>query len=206
MLTVIKSTRPKIDKALLYLNALGKKLAEPVTRDSMKQIVWLGVRYLREERQAGREKNTELWQAIADQVYYFMAQLTPREFTILFPPEKSYDGEKWQEKDYFSTMELLARMDMDQPIGWDEKLFDFLWDYQNWDVSLFLVEYLSLMDKQMRAMGKDGPMDKLIDTLGIKPYYLNKDPVTGTEYLFDPAEGRTHPVHKALPQGWRIVQ
>ena len=44
-----------------------------------------------------------------DQVYNFIGFLTIRDLVTMFPITKTYDGEKYQCKDYFYTVEALSR-------------------------------------------------------------------------------------------------
>jgi hypothetical protein len=69
-----------------------------------------------------------------------MALLTPREFTNIFPIEKVYDGAKYETKDYFFTVQAIEKIGWDSVI--DDDIVEFLWDYTNIYVSLFLVEML----------------------------------------------------------------
>ena len=65
-----------------------------------------------------------------DSIFGVLGCLTLRNFVTTFPVDKYYKGAKWEEKDYFYTMEVLKDMDWDKPIGRD-KLSELLWDYEN---------------------------------------------------------------------------
>lgn len=80
--------------------------------------------------------------------------LTPRQVLGLFPIEKSYDGEKYQTKDYYSSIEAVNDLGIDIPLN-DETAKEFLMecmigmfmfeagvsmmtlvsDYNNWDLT-----------------------------------------------------------------------
>lgn len=80
--------------------------------------------------------------------------LTPRQVLGLFPIEKSYDGEKYQTKDYYSSMDVVNDLGIDIPLN-NETTKEFLMecmignflfetgvsmmtlvsDYNNWDVT-----------------------------------------------------------------------
>ena len=124
----------------------------------------------------------------------------------LFPLKKEYDGKRFGCKDYFSAMEYIGKLDQDKPIGDGKKLFDFLWEYWNWDINEFLVEIFSTMDDLMHLQGKDGPTDKLIDDLGITPYYIQKDETTGQEYLLNGNTGKTAPISKSVPRYLKVIK
>ena len=42
-------------------------------------------------------------------------------------------------KDYFFTMNSAKEIGMDTPIG--ENILEFLYDYTNWDINMFYVEF-----------------------------------------------------------------
>ena len=67
-----------------------------------------------------------------DRVYNFIGFLTIRDLLSIFPIRKDYDGELYQCKDYFYTVDALSKMDWDKPIGRDN-VFSLMWDYCNED-------------------------------------------------------------------------
>lgn len=198
--------KPKSNMELLYLNAFRNKLVQPVTPDTAKQVSLLGVKYINAAVTAKNKMTADTEFAIIECVQMFMAQLTPREFMQLFPIEKTYDGDKLGCKDYFYVMKYINTLDLDKPIGGERKLFDFLWEYQNWEINEFLVETFSTMDDLMHQQGKDGPLDKMIDELGITPYYIEKDSVTGQQFILNGSTGKSKPVMTAVPRYLKLVK
>lgn len=61
-----------------------------------------------------------------DRVYNFIGFLTIRDLLSIFPIRKDYDGELYQCKDYFYTVDVLSKMDWDKPIGRDN-VFSLMW-------------------------------------------------------------------------------
>lgn len=206
MLKVIEGTKKaKPNMELLWLVALQKALIQSDT----KKIVMAGVKYIGASISSKDKTDMEQVQGRFDLInciQMFMAQLTPREFMQLFPIEKTYDGDKWGCKDYFYTMKYIQKMDVDKPIGGERHLFDFLWEYQNWDINEFLVECMTSMDGVCHLQGQPGPMDKLIDELGVTPYYMEKDEATGQQYLLNSDTGKTVPIKKPVPRYLKLVQ
>lgn len=82
--------------------------------------------------------------------------LTPRELTQIFPITKRYDGARWQEKDYFYTMDKLSRLNMDRPIREQVEVFDLLLDYINRDIELFMIEVICAMNNKRQIDGRPG--------------------------------------------------
>lgn len=79
-----------------------------------------------------------------DQLYNFIGFLTIRDLLSIFPIRKDYDGELYQCKDYFYTVDVLSKMDWDKPIGRDN-VFSLMWDYCNEDLERILMEYMCLI-------------------------------------------------------------
>jgi len=66
-------------------------------------------------------------------------ELTPREFSQIFPIKKTYSGARYGEKDYFTTTDYI------DSIGWDNRIpngLDFLTDYVNDDVRIIAAELM----------------------------------------------------------------
>lgn len=67
-----------------------------------------------------------------------MGFISPAEFAVLFPPTKTYDGARYECKDYFSAMETLHRhttVDL-----------EFLWEYWNAKTNRFTINGVLLLD------------------------------------------------------------
>ena len=84
-------------------------------------------------------------------VLYILERLTPEEILQTFPPEKRYDGEKWEELDYFTTMEkvnslprnVALRILLKHPL-------DFLMEYQNKDIRQAVWRYESALSRRYK--------------------------------------------------------
>jgi hypothetical protein len=96
--------------------------------------------------------------------------LTPNEIIETFPIYKRYDGHKYEMKDYFTVQTALADYDSNQPINAaSDKAFEFLWDYDNEDLTEFTVDLMGAMSNINRLeKGKDLFSQFLEETQGIK--------------------------------------
>ena len=122
------------------------KIAE-YSQDDLMKISLSGIKYInciREIRMENERVGTDYVQTLEevqvvfqliDAIFTVCGYLTLRNFVTTFPVDKYYKGAKWEEKDYFYTMEVLKDMDWDKPIGRD-KLSELLWDYENEAMSL----------------------------------------------------------------------
>lgn len=116
------------------------------TEDDRKKYVYYGIRYYIRSKNRGPVKVCyqieESFNAMTD-IIKAASKLTPEVFMSLFPPDKKYDGEKYSEKDYFTTMKAVKRFPAGKPIG--NGITCFLEEYYNEHVFLFWVNYFSCM-------------------------------------------------------------
>lgn len=104
-----------------------------------------------------------LYQFIMD----LLERITPNQLMNMFPIEKVYDGEKYELKDYFSTIEHCKAHGLNKPIG---NAFEFLWDYMNTDTGLFLVRYMSFLSDINKLKTGQGILETYAAEMGIKTY------------------------------------
>lgn len=161
----------------------GKKIEDFPQEDLMK-IALSGVKHVisvleirRENARIGTDytKTLEESQAtfdLIDTLFSVMGCLTVKNFVTIFPITKEYDGEKWQSKDYFYTIDVLSKMDWDKPIGRDN-MYDLLWDYQNDDLREVCVEFTCAMSAIYRSQTGKGITEEWCDDLGIPTYSVD---------------------------------
>jgi hypothetical protein len=174
-----------------YINTL-KAYQENLSdiTETVKKAVFYGVKMVntKELDDVIIREEAEYDFAFANLVISMMATLTPKEFMNIFPIEKEYDGHKWGMKDYFYTMEYIKTLDLDKPIG--EKIFDFLWEYMNEDITRFMIKLLQFTSRLRQLEGKPTLVEEFADMMGIKTYKLFRDE-KGREFLLDSETGKT---------------
>lgn len=74
-----------------------------------------------------------------------IGKLTPGKLLQMYPVTKEYAGKEMGWKDYFFTMEKLKKLPMDEPIGDAQDVACLLWDYQNWDLELLLLQWMNVL-------------------------------------------------------------
>ncbi len=175
-----------------YISALEKsctgrkgKICD-LPQDELAKIGLTGIKYIcsmrdvtRENMKLGIDKGRTLAEeqvrfTVIDSIFTILGCLTLRNFVTAFPIEKYYKGDKWEEKDYFSTMEVLNNMDLDKPIGRDE-LSELLWDYYNADLRHAYMEYTSAMSAMYKAQTGKGIMEKFFEDRGVPVYTMDKE-------------------------------
>ena len=172
------------DMVMRYTKEYGTLYNLP--QDKLAKVGFAGIKYICSCRDVSRE-NTKLgidepktlkqnqyrFQMI-DNIFGVLGCLTLKNFVTTFPIDKTYDGVKWQCKDYFSTMEVLSKMDWDKPIGRDE-LSELLWDYDNEELRHAYVEFTTAMSAIYRAQTGKGIAETWLDDLGIPIYKMDKE-------------------------------
>ena len=155
-----------------------------LTQDELAKIGFAGIKYIcsmrdvtRENMKLGIDKGRTLAEeqvrfTVIDSIFMVLGCLTLRNFVETFPVEKYYDGDKWEEKDYFSTIEVLSKMNWDKPIGRDE-LSELLWDYYNADLRHAYMEYTSAMSAIYKAQTGKGIMEKFFEDRGVPTYTMD---------------------------------
>lgn len=131
-----------------------------------------------------------------------MSRLTPLEFINLFPITKDFDGERWGTKDYFYTMKYIKTLDPDAPIG--EEIFNFLWEYTNWEITIFNVNYLRYISDMRQLEGKPSLMEEWANQNGISTYTLYEK--GNTKFVLDNRTGKTTKVKKPRPSYLKLVK
>ena len=173
-------------KALYYLNALQRfteknayvSFDELADKDNLVKYVYLGIKwfsYVAEmETKAYTREHVEEEHRLIESILDAIGLITPAQLTQMFPPEKRFDGKKRAYKDYFSTMEALNKLEPDKPIGDDRTVFDTLWDYQNWDVNLFMVACMANLNRIRQLNGEPDLMDELFQEQRVDSYTLHE--------------------------------
>ena len=130
------------------------------TADDWKKHVYYGIRYYTRYKNSGPVKICyqieESFKAMTD-IVKAASRLTPEEFVSLFPADKEYNGEKYMEKDYFTTMKAVKHFPEGKPIG--NGINCFLEEYYNRDVFLFWVNYFSCMGDYDVHCGISDPVE-----------------------------------------------
>lgn len=163
----------------------GMKIAD-YPQDDLMKISLSGIKYINSICEIRREnarmdigyvqtlKKAQVAFQLIDAIFTVCSYLTLKNFVTTFPIDKTYDGAKWECKDYFYTMDVLSKMDWDKPIGRDE-LSDLLWDYDNADLRHAYVEFTTAMSAIYRAQTGKGIAETWLDDLGIPTYTMDKE-------------------------------
>ncbi len=162
-----------------------KTIADYPQEDLIK-IAFSGIKFICSLRDVRREndklgtgyqqslKESQILFQLIDAIFTVCGYLTLRNFVTTFPVDKTYDGAKWECKDYFSTMEVLKKRDWDAPIGRNE-LSELLWDYMNEDLRHAYIEFTTAMSAIYRAQTGKGLAEQFFEEHGVPTYTVDKE-------------------------------
>lgn len=194
----------------LYTNALLNVLVsikeKGLVDNYFKKVVFYGVKMVISMPINKKDISFEEAQKLFDSICFiktYMSTLTPSQFINIFPIDKVYDGEKWECKDYFYTMNYLNTLDKNSPIG--DKIDELLWEYVNSDVRRFNMACFLTVDVLRAFDGKCSMMEEWADANGIRTLSLKKDS-KGKEYFYDKRSHKTFSVKRPTPRYLKIVK
>lgn len=190
-------------KALLHTVEQLKK--EPEDKQVKLRAVFYGVKYVNATHKGhlSAEEAANLF-ALVSAISSYMEELTPRELMQMFPVQKVYDGDRWEIKDYFFTMDVLRQHGLDKPLGKDVQ--EILFDYTNMNINRFMVATMSAMSAISRYNGGRGFMEEFAAYQGIElqTYTMSKDK-QGRSWLTDTATGKRQRVKVKRPKYLRAI-
>lgn len=171
-----------LDAFINALNAASMKYHEIHDFELLdkKKIVFYGVRAINRlstEEQTEQSLTSKL--GITEFVKVIISTMTPNEFENVFPIAKKYNGEKLGIKDYYYTKNYMKEIGSDSPI---EDVNEFLWEYHNFEVSLFLINSMSAVDDMRRLDGHKSILEEIFEEKGIDTYTMFEDK-NGKKYL-----------------------
>jgi hypothetical protein len=227
MLKLINCTKkqPRFTDAELlrkYLK-MAKKAIDEVCKDAtddcipnrwaLKQFAYCQARYLALSSIEYKDETHTLddYQEMFRTVSVFkeiLSLLTPKELIQTFPITKTFDGDKYQCKDYFFTMDSLKGLDMNIPFkeqGVD--MLKVLCDYQNKWIDRIVIHSLLLVDKIRIANGEDDMFTAFCKSQGKEPprYITVYKDANGKSYAIG-ENGKAMPLRKAKPRYLKVVK
>jgi len=150
-------------KYSLYLKAFKKILnaaeieREKDSENSAKmyglKLAWHGVKTVISHPDTESKKEAENLFDFISHVKYFISILTLKEFMQLFPIEKKYDGEKWEVKDYYSTVAYIQESGLEADYVLGDKALELIAEYQNEDIFGLFVKSMEVMSAIRRYEG-----------------------------------------------------
>lgn len=156
------------------------------SQDELMKVALCGVKYIkyvadieRENQRLDASYNTpfvckENGFNLIDALFGIIGRIKMKNLIKIFPIDKTYDGDKWDCKDYFFTMDILKEKGLDNAVGRDG-VFDLMWDYMNKDLREFTVFYMSCMSAMYKQQTGVGMGEKFCEDNGIGTYTIDKE-------------------------------
>ena len=194
-----------------FLEKNSTELSKPykdMDKDILKQCIYLHVKYVNASSRTYRNDSELSEEAVISRFNLIrigkdmLSLLTPKELVNMFPIEKVYNGEKFQMKDYFSTIEALKEYNENEMIG--SKILNLLFDYSNIDITLFNVNLMSSTSDMCKINGEKTPMEKFAEDNNIPTYSYNKE----HNYMVNNQTGKlskVKPCKKRVPKNIKII-
>lgn len=207
----IKKERPKVDYERIYLDgmvrAIKAKQLAPDDKSITKRLIFYTVKYLSIINIKGMSRESLEGILVFDQMLLnTICELTPAELLTIFPVTKSYDGKKYECKDYFSTMEALQAHGLHEPIRLPETASSLLWAYMNPTVMMYQVHCMSVVSEIHTMDTGKGLMEQFFEDQGVKVGTFRKYENDNGQSFMIGDDGQSFPVVKKTPRYLRPIQ
>lgn len=194
-----------MSKYSLYLKAFIKVLQARIADENDRQLiiknVLYGVKLINLLPKAKNYDEAVNNFQLASTIQRLMGLLTPSELVNIFPIDKDFQGQKYEMKDYFYTRDYINKLDQLKPL--DENITEFLWEYQNLEITNFNVSIMCLMSDIRRFEGKTSIAEEWADMHGIQTFTMHTDK-RGKQFLVD-KQGKVQKVSKPRPKHLKLV-
>ena len=147
-----------MDKYVLFnqLRASITRFMESPSKEARKNVVFWAVKC------TPHLEDSEDKEVLIQLVNMELKKMTYRELMNIFPIDKWYDGDKWESKDYFFTINYIKEHGgMDAYI---EDPFDMVWDYQNEYIRMFGVKCMGYVRDIMKKETGIEPIEAFFHT------------------------------------------
>lgn len=147
---------------------------EPVT-DNIKQYLYLLMQMIADmdEKFWFCEESIKGGFTLIETVTQVLSLFTPREFMQMFPVRKEYNGEKYEIKDYFFTMDAAEKIGLDTRMG--DNATEFLFDYCNNDVDRYMVTWMMIVNRMHQLNGGKDMLLEFMEDQGVAPHAIRRE-------------------------------
>ncbi len=192
---------------LIYLQALINSMENYKNgadeKDSIKKLVFYGVKTIN-TKPKDEYLNLETIQSNIDfnnVILGAIGTLTPKELMNIFPLDKYYKGAKYENKDYFYSMNYIKNHGINETI---KDPISFLWEYTNINTSIFLMNILGEIDNLRISQGNQSMASEFMEAQGVKPLRKYTDQ-RGKDFFIND-KGQTMRIKKKYPRYLKLVK
>ena len=129
------------------------------------KAIFYGVKYIGTTTINGETNYHDLLKLFTEisDINTMIKSVSIKEIMELFPIDKEFDGEKTCSRDYFSTIEYLSTINVNDIIG--NNFDEFMANYWNHDIVSFLIKEFLVLDSILKVQNRTGLMDRALDFL-----------------------------------------
>lgn len=148
---------------------------DQMEKDELIKYIFLGIKSINVlHKNIEQKKDIDLLfseYSIINNIVLALTYITPRELLQIFPAMKTYDGAKYETKDYYYSIEVMKKAGLDETIKYQEKTREILLDFMNIDIRMFVMAWVSCAnDINYLGSGKN-LLDEFLAENGINTYY-----------------------------------
>lgn len=210
MLRLIEGKKnERINYKEIYVRLFCKSLNEyhgTEDNNNLKQISYYGIKAVNEilkDEIYDYKELSEMFEVI-EAIKIAISLLTPNELITVFPIEKRYDGEKYQIKDYYFTLEKLQQIGMNNIIR--GRIDELLWDYQNKDIMDFQLNSINIISHLYKYETGESLAEKWAKENNIQTYQSYDNDLINKKYIYDTRSGRRIKLKQKKPRHLKILK
>lgn len=190
-----------------FENNLMKYEIGKENKEILKKLSFYGIKivnqYIKENKTIEYEDLLKILEFI-ELVKIIVSLLTPNELITVFPIEKRYDGEKYQIKDYYFTLEELQKIGMNNIIR--ERVDELLWDYQNKDIREFQINSINILSHLYKYETGESLTEKWAKESNIQTYQSYDSDLVNKKYIYDTRSGKRIKVERKKPRYLMVLK
>ncbi|VUZ26894.1 Uncharacterised protein, partial [Acetobacterium wieringae] len=139
--------KPVLDRERIYINSTQRALSEyDGTVSTARKLIFNAVRFfIHVDIDLYDRADLENLMDMSNALSMVIAKITPADLMTIFPITKTYDGERYQMKDYFSAMEAVNAHGLHEPFKTADNARALLWEYWNRDIMEYQVKLMSII-------------------------------------------------------------
>lgn len=200
--------KPVLDRERIYINSTQRALSEyDGTVSTARKLIFNTVKFfIHVDIELYDRADLENLMDMSNALSMVIAKITPADLMTIFPITKTYDGERYQMKDYFSAMEAVNAHGLHEPFKTADNARALLWEYWNRDIMEYQVKLMSIISAFNQFETGESLLERWIREKDIDlPVHRKYTDQNGNSYMVD-GNGRSVPVIKSFPKHIKLLE
>ena len=156
---MLKLNNSIVRNRLVALTSMEYENHEITYKDYLKKMLFAEIKYFDDDEFQSRSTDQQFrWE---EYITGTLEELTPQEFTQVFPIDKEYNNWKFDTRGYQDAIEEINK------IGWDTEIrdgFEFLMNYWNHNTMIAVVNMMTAISHKRREYTGTGMIDDFFGT------------------------------------------